>query len=111
MISEWVFLDLEKAVKYPADYDSGEGRKKLQGAYKLMIGEVHMSMFNEPVQSHIDFRKRLNEMSERTPQLEAVLGMLKNEEMLMSKDYRDHNLDIDTFASCYIGNFLGTLSP
>lgn len=109
MISEHTFTILNQAVSEPSKYTSGKKRKQLQAIYDKMLDEVSNHIFSEPCSNKMNLRQKLNSISNKTSEIEALAGLLKNDHLLFNKDYRDHDGDIENFLENHIKHFLREL--
>ena len=109
MISEHTFTILSQAISKPSEYASGTKRKQLQSIYDKMLDEVSNHIFSEPCSNKMILRQKINSIDNKTSEVKALAGFLKNDHLLFSKDYRDHGGDNENFLENHIKHFLREL--
>ncbi len=109
MITNETQSRLIEAIDNASDYSSGAKRKQLQSTYDKMLDEISRSIFEEPCSNKMIFRQKVNATAADTDIVKALQGMLRNQEMLFRKDYRDHEEDIVKFLTNDINHFLKAL--
>ncbi len=110
MISEATRTRLRAAIHEPDSYCSGVKRKQLQATYDRLLDELSAKLFNEPCTNRMVFRQKVNSKSSKSPIDLALKNMLRKQELLFSKDYRDHSEEIKMFLTYDIDQFLKALS-
>jgi len=106
MISEPTKKRLLDSINNPMIYCSGKNRKILQATFDKMLDEVSINLFEAPCTNRMLFRQRVNSLSSDTVTVKALKQMLKNQDLLFSKDYRDHNDEILKFITNDLTHFL-----
>ncbi len=110
MISDDTSQRLLDAVNNAHDYTSGAERKQLQSTYDKMIDEISNKLFNEPCQSRMLFRQKVNKLVSDHDVIISLKRVLQNQELLFRKDYRDHGDDIERFLTNDIRHLLEAIS-
>jgi hypothetical protein len=106
MISKHTYAILSNALSNTPEYASGTKRKQLQSAYDKMLDEVSEHIFEEPCSNKMVFRQKINGIKNKDSKLEALAGLLKNDHLLFSKDYRVHAGEIKDFLENHMIHFL-----
>lgn len=109
MISEPTKARLLPAIDDPDSYCSGAKRKQLQATYDKMLDELSVKFFDEPCTNRMVFRQKINSKLSNSPVVRALKNMLKKQDLLFSKDYRDHADEIKAFLINDVTNFLKAL--
>ncbi len=109
MITDITYQHLINAINNASDYTSGIKRKQLQATYDKLLDEISIKIFNEPCTSRIILRQKLNEKSVDSDIIIKLKDMLKNDELLFRKDYRDHSDEIVKFLNNHVHHFLRAL--
>ncbi len=109
MISESTKRRLMVAINNPKPYCSGAKRKQLQVTFDKMLDELSVALFNEPCTNRMVFRQKVNSKSSSSKAVKALKEMLKNQDLLFSKDYRDHEGEIIKFLTSHVAPFLEEL--
>lgn len=109
MISEPTMKRLLAAIDEPKSYCSGAKRKQLQATFDKLLDELSMKLFNEPCTNRMVFRQKVNSQSSVSAAVQALKQMLKNQDLLFSKDYRDHADEIVKFLTNDVAHFLEAL--
>lgn len=110
MISKPTRKRLVAAIENPTPYCSGAKRKQLQATYDKLLDELSNTLFSEPCSNRMVFRQKVNAIKNKSPSVKALKSMLKKQEFLFSKDYRDHSEEIKSFLTNDLAHFLGALS-
>jgi hypothetical protein len=74
-----------------------------------MLDEVSKHIFDEACSNKMIFRQKINDIKDKTSEIKALVGLLMNEHLLFSKDYRDHGGDIENFLENHMKHFLREL--
>lgn len=106
MITEKTIKELKIIASDPDNCTSGVERKKFQSVYDKLLDELSETIFKEPCANKMIFRQKINKITEKTPKFMALAKMLKHDDLLFSKDYRDHGSDIELFIWKYLKPFL-----
>jgi hypothetical protein len=109
MISEPTMERLLAAIDEPESYCSGAKRKQLQATFDKLLDELSMNLFNEACTNRMVFRQKVNSQSSASAAVQALKKMLKNQDLLFSKDYRDHADEIEKFLTNDVAHFLEVL--
>lgn len=109
MISEPTKKRLLAAINNPKSYCSGAKRKQLQATFDKMLDELSIGLFDESCTNRMVFRQKVNSKSSNSTAVKALKGMLKNQDLLFSKDYRDHEGEILKFLTNDVAHFLKEL--
>jgi hypothetical protein len=109
MISDPTKNRLLAAVNEPESYCSGAKRKQLQATFDKMLDELSVKLFDEPCTNRMVFRQKVNSQSSDSTTVKALKQMLKNQDLLFSKDYRDHEDEIVKFLANDVAHFLEAL--
>lgn len=115
MLSEHTERELKKAVGNAEEYGHGTKRRILQALFDKAVNEMSENLFNEPCSNRMGFRKQVNCMSlnelsnKQTEVIKALRLMLKDQQLLFAKDYRDHRGDIELFLTNHVQTFLTVL--
>lgn len=109
MISDPTKTKLFAAVSEPESYCSGARRKQLQVTFDKMLDELSVNIFGEPCTNRMVFRQKVNLQSSDSIAVKALKKMLKNQDLLFSKDYRDHADEIIKFLKNDVAQFLEAL--
>ncbi|MGS2745057.1 hypothetical protein ACU6TU_15895 [Halomonas sp. LS-001] len=109
MISDPTKIKLLAAVSEPKSYCSGARRKQLQVTFDKMLDELSVKIFDEPCTNRMVFRQKVNSQSSDSTAVKALKKMLKNQDLLFSKDYRDHADEIIKFLKNDVAQFLEAL--
>ena len=99
MISDATRQRLADAVNNASSYTKGAKRKQLQSTYDKMLDELSNTLFDEPCQSRMSFRQKVNKQASDNDLICSIKRMLKNQELLFRKDYRDHGDDIINYLT------------
>jgi len=110
MISESTRSRLRVAIDDPDSYCSGAKRKQLQVTYDKLLDELSIKLFNEPCTNRMMFRQKINSTSNNSPVFISIKNMLRKQDSLFSKDYRDHSDEIKTFLTNDLDHFLKALN-
>ncbi|WP_278399952.1 hypothetical protein [Stutzerimonas kunmingensis] len=110
MISKATRERLFAAVENPTLYCSGSKRKQLQVTYDKLLDELSNKLFNEPCSNRMVFRQKVNAANSQSSAVKALKNMLRKQEFLFSKDYRDHAVEINSFLTNDLARFLEALS-
>lgn len=110
MIEKYTHRTLCKIVKNPEEYSSGAKRKQLQSTYDKMLDEVSNTLFKEPCTSKMVLRQKINAIPNKTSIINVLIELIKNDNLLFSKDYRDHETDIERFLENHLKHFLEAVS-
>jgi hypothetical protein len=106
MISSTTKSKLKKAIKNPSEYCSGVKRKKFLVTYDKLLDEISQALFEEPCTNRMTLRQKVNSTSSSSPAVKAMKNMLKNQELIYGKDYRDHSEEIEKFLINDLFHFL-----
>lgn len=109
MISDPTKTRLLAAIDDPSSYCSGAKRKQLQATFDKMLDELSLRLFEEHCTNRMVFRQKVNSSSSNAAAVKALKKMLKNQDLLFSKDYRDHADQIMKFITNDIAHFLEVL--
>lgn len=109
MISKPTRSRLKAAIDDPDSYCSGAKRKQLLVTYDKLLDELSVKLFKEPCTNRMVFRQKVNATSINSPVVRSLKNMLKNQDLLFSKDYRDHSDEIKTFLTNDLDHFLKAL--
>jgi hypothetical protein len=109
MISEPTKNRLLAAINAPKSYCSGAKRKQLQATFDKMLDELSLKLFDEPCTNRMVFRQKVNSSSSKSVAVKALKKILKNQDLLFSKDYRDHADEIMKFLTNDVAHFLEVL--
>jgi|GEM_PF-4350884 len=116
MISDVLISQFRDAIQNPIEYTSGVGRKTLQAAFDMFLGQISESLFDGQSFSRFDLRMRLNSMEltgydEKNMKIIGHLkDALKNIDQLYDKSYDDHVPDIKKFIENHLVPLLEMLS-
>ena len=97
MTSKDTYDFLSQAISNASNYTSGAKRKQLQSVYDKMLDEISNHIFREPCSNKMILRQKINGIKAGSSKIKALAGLLKNDHLLFSKDYRDHGGDIENF--------------
>lgn len=106
MISEPTKKRLLAAINEPKSYCSGAKRKQLQATFDKMLDELSLELFNEHCTNRMVFRQKVNLQSSTSTDVNALKQMLRNQDLLFSKDYRNHADEIMKFLTNDMAHFL-----
>lgn len=109
MITDATKTRLIAAINNPKDYCSGAKRKQLLVTYDKLIDELSVSIFGESCTNRMEFRQKVNSSSSNSPVVKALKEMLRKQELLFSKDYRDHLEEIEAFLANDLSHFMRAL--
>ena len=109
MIAKPTRLRLQAAIDDAASYCSGAKRKQLQATYDKMLDELSVKLFDEPCTNRMVFRQKVNSKDSDSPVVKALKNMLRNQDLLFRKDYRDHAGEIMSFLENDVFHFLAAL--
>jgi len=109
MITEATKTRLISAIKSPGVYCSGTKRKQLLVTYDKLIDELSIAIFKEQCTNRMEFRQKINSAASDTAIIEALKRMLRKQELLFSKDYRDHLEEIEDFLTNELSHLLQAL--
>lgn len=109
MISDATKARLLAAIDSPEDYCSGAKRKQLLVTYDKLIDELSVSIFGESCTNRMEFRQKVNATNSEAPVVKSLKGMLRKQELLFSKDYRDHLEEIKAFLTNELSHLMREL--
>ena len=109
MISEPTRARLKAAINDPDTYCSGAKRKQLLATYDKLLDELSVRLFDEPCTNRMVFRQNVNSKCSNSPVITALKNILRKQELLFSKDYRDHSVEIKVFLTNDLAHFLKVL--
>ena len=107
MISKDTKSRLLAAINDPDSYCSGAKRLQLQATYDKLLDELSVKLFNEPCTNRMVFRQKVNSNANNSPVVMCLKNMLKNQDLLFCKDYRDHAGEIKKFLTNDLAHFIG----
>jgi hypothetical protein len=109
MISDDTISRLRAAIGNASSYCSGAKRKQLQATYDRLLDELSVNLLGKPCTNRMQFRQRVNNLSDESLLIRSLKEMLKNQELLFRKDYRDHAGEITRFLTNDLAHFLEAL--
>lgn len=110
MISKPTRERLVAAIEDPDLSCSGAKRKQLQATYDKLLDEMSNTLFGQPCSNRMVFRQKVNASNSQSPAVKALKKMLKKQELLFSRDYRDHPEETKSFLTNDLAHFLEALS-